>query len=297
LQKKKTFLLILLGLLAVVGMVVSIFLTKEITKSVEETPPTQEEAPKEEPKEPVVPEEPEQLNENEKVVEEPKKSPESIYQVPQVDKKEISVSEAKHYEQQARAKFRELRFLEGANLLEPVTKEYSDEGAGALLHQLYFEGSLLANVVPPPDRAYTGEIAEGEGVYNIMNAIRDPEMLLLGAIGLDDIERGKVILNKQSLNPIFFGQVFIQEKTVNEGDMLKEVHILYPEVKTLHQIHFVIEGYHLYAYIMEYPDGTAKVHSLQEVNKDTTPYKTIREWEELFKELDIKPTSEREHRY
>lgn len=203
---------------------------------------------------------------------------------PQENKQDISRQKAEQYEGEARAYFREFKFMEGANYLQQVISETPKDGNAKKLHDLLLASTLLANI-PDNEEESTAQLVDIQGIKNIMSNIKDTELLFLGVLKLDPIVRAEVILNKDSLNPAYDGVPRILKMDKEEGDLLKEIRILYPDVQTLHRILFEIEGNQLYAYIMEYPDGKLVFYSIRNLPGKTTPYKTISEWEEIFEKI------------
>lgn len=210
---------------------------------------------------------------------------------PEKDKASITQTKIKEYELEARKLFRQFQFLKGAELLKEAVDQYDlTTNKGEELKNLYFDASLLANVIPD-EEATGGEMPEEEGIKAIFQHLHDPELALLGVLALPDDIRGEIILNKDSLNPIFSGDVLIYKVEEEKGEMRDQVLVLYPNIQRLYRIDFNIEGNNLIGYVLQYPDGRVAVHSIQEKVKGSTNYYTISEWEELYKRFNLKKSS------
>lgn len=208
-----------------------------------------------------------------------------FYQRPsQEHKRDISERKAIQYESEARTYFREFKFMEGANYLQQVISDTPQDGNAQKLYELLFASSLLANI-PSNEEESASQLVDMQGIKNIMSNIKDPELLFLGVLKLDPLVRAEVILNKDSLNPVYEGIPHILKMDEEEGDFLEEIRILYPDIQTLHRILFEIEGNQLFAYIMEYPDGKLVFYSIRNLPDRITPYKTISEWEKIFEKI------------
>lgn len=189
----------------------------------------------------------------------------------------------------ARMLFREFKFAEGAELLKTEgTDIYLDEGAGEILYDLNFQASLLSNLAPPPNVDFDGEYATDEGIDNILNRITDTELAFLGVMLLDHRIRGEYILNKESLNPIFDDvkiRILKKEEAKNE-ELFNRINNLYSNVEGVEQIHFNIDGNELYAYVLIFQDGRAKLYTIQEVVEGSTSYKSVSEWNKVYEKLE-----------
>lgn len=259
--------------------------TVENTKNVDK-PKTHETQPKaQKPTEPSTTEEeePKEVNSD---------NLQTIYEQPKDNKSHASQSEALSYSQFAREKFRELRFLDGLKELDKGIEKFSNKGDGALLYQLQADASILANIIPPPDQEISqGEVPDEEDVKNVFKLLQDPEMALLGALGLDDYLRGKVILNKDSLNPLFEGKVLVQDMSeVKEGAKYDAIKSVYEDAQIVYNIRFNLEGHSLNGYVIRFADGHVSVHSIENVEGETSPYKTTAEWEEYYKKFNLTPS-------
>lgn len=191
--------------------------------------------------------------------------------------------------EKARMLFREFKFAEGAELLKTEgTDIYLDEGAGEILYDLNFQASLLSNLAPPPNVDFDGEYATDEGIDNILNRITDTELAFLGVMLLDHRIRGEYILNKESLNPIFDDvkiRILKKEEAKNE-ELFNRINNLYSNVEGVEQIHFNIDGNELYAYVLIFQDGRAKLYTIQEVVEGSTSYKSVSEWNKVYEKLE-----------
>lgn len=185
--------------------------------------------------------------------------------------------------EEARRLAREFRFDEAAKTLEPLALEGR---LSSHVKRVYEDVSLLANVF-----AKEGEKPDPELVPSLFDHLQDEEIALLGTLALPDDLRGKVIVNKDSLNPIFDGNVTIRSVVQEEGEMKQIIEMRQGKVEKVFRIDFLIEGFPLVAYVMQ-KDGHVRVYEIQEKEEGTTPYRTISEWERLYKTYQLTPSSE-----
>lgn len=193
---------------------------------------------------------------------------------------EIDLQQA---EGEARRLAREFRFDEAAKALEPLALEGR---LSSRAKQVYEDVSLLANVF-----AKEGEKPDPELIPSLFDHLQDEEMALLGTLALPDDLRGKVIVNKDSLNPVFDGKATISSVVQEQGEMKQIIEMRQGKVEKVFRIDFVIEGFPLVAYVMQ-KDGHVRVYEIQEKEEGTTPYRTISEWEHLYKTYQLTPSSE-----
>ncbi|MFF2531562.1 hypothetical protein ACFVS2_21880 [Brevibacillus sp. NPDC058079] len=286
-MKKK----ILLGLLTggiICGISLSLYMSFSDKTSVVDNP----EPSKEQPSKPT------QTGNNSEtpdVTEKPKPpNKEDIYEKPpEKQLRSIGSSEAVGYENEARKAFRNFEFLKGVEDLKSIVDQVENKEPGEKLHQFYFEGSMIANLVPPTEEQEMtgdhGEMIEFDGMVGILNSIKDPENALLGTLVLNDRYRAEIILEQGSLNPIFSGGVRILNKSTEAtGDIYVDVINMYPNVKTLHKLDFEIEGHHLVSYVIEFADGYSRVYTVLPVEGVKTPYKTILQWKKIYSLIEKK---------
>jgi hypothetical protein len=274
----------LIGLLAV-GILIGISISLYMTFSEKET---NNSAPVETQKPPIEEGSTTSTTPTSEPMEKPSKVDDSIYEKPpEKDLKGISSLEAKPFVHEARKAFQDLTFMKGVESLNSIVNKVENKDGGEILHQLYVEGSMLANLVPPTEEELVsgshGETIEFEGMVGILNSIKDPENALLGALVLDDRYRAEIIIEQDSLNPIFDGGVrILKQSEVTEGDIFVNVNNMYKDAKTLHKIDFEIEGYHLVGYVIEFENGYSKLYTILPVDGSNPPYKSIREWQKIY---------------
>lgn len=186
-------------------------------------------------------------------------------------------------EEEARSLAREFRFDEAAKALEPLALQ---RRLSSRAKQVYEDVSLLANVF-----AKKGEKPDPDLIPSLFDHLQDEEIALLGTLALPDDLRGKVIVNKDSLNPIFDGKATIRSVLPEQGEMKRIIEMRQGKVEKVFRIDFVIEGFPLVAYVMK-KDGHVRVYEIQEKEEGTTPYRTISEWERLYKTYQLTPSSE-----
>lgn len=209
---------------------------------------------------------------------------------PEKVKREANKGEVLEAERKARELFRNFEFTKGIESLQPMIDTLSDKGEGSVLYQLYHDATLLAFVVHSPldeeSDDHHHEAPDLQGIKNIFGNIHDPEDALLGTLGLNPKVRVKVILHNESLNPIFHSTVRILGDSEETGKDVDRLRLLYTEMKTLHKINFEVDDNQLYAYVIEFNNGVSKVHSIHEAVPGTTYYKTVKEWEKIYEQLN-----------
>lgn len=214
-----------------------------------------------------------------------------VYEKPtEKEKRDANEGEVLEAERKAREMFRSFEFMEGVESLQSMINTVADKGEGAVLYRLYNDASLLELVTDSPlDEEKSGknaELPDLQGVKNIFNNIHDPENALLGTLGLNPKIRVKIILHNESLNPIFHSAVRILSDSEETGKDVDRLRLLYTDMKTLHKITFEVESNQLYANVIEFNNGTSKVHSIHESEPGTTYYKTVKEWEKIYEQLN-----------
>ena len=218
---------------------------------------------------------------------------EDIYQKPKKRNTEIiSDRDANLYITTARGHFQKFEFLKGSEYLYEATRKYDDIDGGKTLHTLYEDGSLLSNIAHSHGDEHSDEglVGEVDGMLVILEGIRDPEMALLGTLSLDLKARNIILPVMDSLNPVFEGNVQIMEKTpVNPGEYGNFAYG--KDIKVLHRINFHLEGYALYALVVENPQGFSRLYAIYEQEKGSTNYLTVAKWNELFKGTTPKQTT------
>ncbi|ADO59527.1 hypothetical protein [Paenibacillus polymyxa] len=285
---KPKILIGLMGVGIVVGLSISLYLSFS-----EKQDPTQSAQETQQPKTTTAAVNPDLKDSHSDVQKKPLKgSDKSIYEKPPEQKRRsIQSLEAEPLEQEARQDFRNLKFMNGVEKLQSIVNEVEDKDEGAMLHQLYFEGSMLANLIPPSEEDEIsgdhGETIEFDGMVGILSMIKDPENALLGTLALNDRYRAEIILEQDSLNPIFDGGVrILQLSKETEGKIFEDVFNMYKSAKTLYKIDFEIEGHHLVGYVIQFADGTSKLYSILPADGAKPPYKSIREWQKIYKIIE-----------
>lgn len=150
-----------------------------------------------------------------------------------------------------------------------------DEEQGKKIDSLVRDASALSNLY------IAGKVegeATGEGVLNIMNSLENPESVLMTTLALQKKEQKQVILAEISLLPTadIFDYKYVST-TEHDGEMLTEVKKIYTDIQQLHEISFKYDGTPLLAYVMEFPDKSLRLHSIQNTEAGS-PYFTIAEW-------------------
>ncbi|WPS85470.1 hypothetical protein SMD22_02225 (plasmid) [Brevibacillus halotolerans] len=287
---KKKILLVLLSVGIICGISLSLYMTFSEKMVVGNTEPSKEQQQAKLPQT-----SDKSTTTNPKMTEKPMlQDKKGIYEKPpEKQLRIISSSEATGYENEARKAFRNFEFMKGVERLRSIVDQVENKGAGEKLHQYYFEGSMIANLVPPTEEQKAtgdhGEMIEFDGMVGILNSIKDPENALLGTLVLNDRYRAEVILEQSSLNPIFSEGVRILSKSTEKtGDIYVDVFNMYSDAKILHKLDFEIEGYHLIGYVIEFADGYSKVYKILPAKGVKPPYKTVLQWKKIYSLIEKK---------
>lgn len=152
------------------------------------------------------------------------------------------------------------------------------------INNLYYDSTLMIATLDVP--------VEGKG-YIVKN-LKDPRMLLIGTLLLPEESRRDVIVDKDSLSPIFDGAVVIkghQEYAITnedfEDDYMNTILDKSYSVSKIHKFNFEVELNPLIAYIVEHEDGTLEFFSIKQDGDYDCWYKTINYWIEMDSKIKI----------
>lgn len=213
-----------------------------------------------------------------------------IYKKPKKKNTEsVTEQEAMVFLNTAMSHFQKFEFLKGSEYLYEPTRTYSEEGGGAMIHSLYQDASLLANLSHSDEEGESseGNVGDINGMYSLLNGIRNPEMALLGVLSVELEDRNMLIQALDSLNPVFDGDVQIISRVEENGYMFDTLSAQY-DVKKVHRINFNLDGYELFAYVIENSEGYSRLYGIYETKEGTTNYITVRKWNEMFKQSQPK---------
>ena len=206
-------------------------------------------------------------------------------------KKTIKSYEVSTAEQEVREYFRSFKFEEGTTVLNDLVSKYELEGDAEILKDLQYDGALLMNLVPHDEHGggHTHNTREGvafdQGILNIMKGLQDPESTLLGTLYLDHETRERVIMYDGSLNPVYEeGQaVRVIDKTTVE--IPHEINVMYPDTVNYHKLTFILDGFNLYAYVLESTDGNMSLYTIEDPAKESHYY-TITQWKKIRSNME-----------
>ena len=293
----KKLLIVLLVLLMGAGLTLSILLTNMFLEQKDDETDLKVDV-----ETPIEQEAPEDLTENEEgssdtALEAEKKEPikHAVFEEPKVAEKKVATAgEVNNALNAIRQKAREFRFADASQLLYEAVSKYENSGEASILYTLNNDmaiASMLGHVHHEGEKEPDGEVADEQGRASTIGLIQDPEMSLLGTLVIDHKSRGTYILYKESLNPIFTTpRIAVGEIVSNpEGDkMYAEIQKVYKNVQNVTRMEFQLDGHWLYGYVITFKDGKTGLHSIQEVERGSTPYKTVSHWEAVYKALERK---------
>lgn len=133
------------------------------------------------------------------------------------------------------------------------------------------------------------DISNSQKSYMIKN-LKDPNMLLIGALMMPEKAKRTIFPDANSLAPIFSGGVSIKDTEIIKMKDIKDVQNIKDftlrtivekdesDIISVHKISFQIEGHSLVGYLMEYDSGSYSLYSIQKdesAKNDNIPYKTI----------------------
>lgn len=169
-------------------------------------------------------------------------------------------------------------YLEVLSAIEEKAKNYKfHEEYNWCIDNIYYDATLMkATLDVTPD-------IKGYMVKNI----KDPNMLLIGTLMLPEESRRAVIVNTDSLSPIFDGsvnitkheEVLITEDTVFEDDFMEIILTEKFSVNKIHKFFFEVETNPLIAYIVEHFDGTLELITIKQDGDYKCHYQTIQYWQ------------------
>lgn len=146
-----------------------------------------------------------------------------------------------------------------------------DTEKGVKLQKIYYDASIVNSL-----KNVTSDKHD-----SMFNNFRDEEDLLITILQLPEEERRKLILSVDSLSPIFTGDINITSCEDYTGDYFKQVITQHPEIQSIKKIDFSVEGYNLVAYVGRYDTNNLKLLTINGVEGEETPFKTVADWQKL----------------
>lgn len=142
---------------------------------------------------------------------------------------------------------------------------------------VYYDSTIMLGVLTAP--------IEGQG--EMVKNMKDPVMLTIGTLMIPEKSRRSVILNEESLSPIFEGAVSIsdsKEVTEDMGDKyVIEIYNNAGSVKTVLKIDFSVENTPLHAYVYITDSGKPSLFKIVADEDVQHPFRTISYWKEILK--------------
>ena len=163
-----------------------------------------------------------------------------------------------------------------------ITKEIEEQMETYKFHEeynwkigsVYYDSTVMLGVLTAP--------VEGQG--QMVKNMKDPIMLTIGTLMIPEKSRRDVILNEESLSPIFEGAVKISNYEVASDDdkYVDEIYDNAGSVKTILKIDFSVEDIPLHAYV--YITDSGKCNLFKITADDTTkhPFRTISYWKSVL---------------
>lgn len=172
------------------------------------------------------------------------------------------------------------RFDEMIRIIEEQAYNYKfHEEYNWKIGDLYYDATVLLASLDAP--------IEGKG--HMIKNLKDPNMLVIGTLLMPEESRRVIISSKDSLSPIFSGNVKIRNSEVFNIEDTKDSDDFYLRqcyedtlgVYKVHRINVEIEQKPLNAYLLEFEDGTFEFYTLQKDGDYECSYKTIQYWLDL----------------
>lgn len=168
-------------------------------------------------------------------------------------------------------------YLDILSLIEKKATQYKfHEEYNWCIGNVYYDATLMKATL---------DVSEDMKGYMVKN-MKDPSMLLIGTLMIPEKSRRDVIVNTDSLSPIFDGAVRIkkhEEVLVKEDEDFEDdfMNIILTETFSVNKIHkfsFEVENNPLIAYIVEHNDGTLEFITIKKDGDYECYYQTIQYW-------------------
>lgn len=159
--------------------------------------------------------------------------------------------------------------------MKPKVAKYNfTVGTNLKIAGIYHDASLMVTSLTVP-REQAGKIAKG---------MVEPDMMVIGTMMLPELSRRSIITDKDSLSPIFKGNVKIIKTEVLNGDTKdlkgKIVFGSCTGAKDIYKITFEIEKNTLIAYVAEFDDATLEFFGVYAPEGKEYHYQNIKFWEQ-----------------
>lgn len=139
---------------------------------------------------------------------------------------------------------------------------------------VYYDSTIMLGVLT----------ASVEGQGQMVKNMKDPLMLTIGTLMIPERSRRDVIINEESLSPIFEGEVKISnyEEASNDDKYVNEIYDNAGSVKTILKIDFSVEETPLHAYVYITDSGKPSLFKITSDEDIQHPFRTISYWKEVL---------------
>lgn len=166
--------------------------------------------------------------------------------------------------------------------VQNVINEYNvDTEEGRTIEKIYYDTNIVRNL----------KNLDYDQYPQAFEGFLDPQDLLVAVLHIPEKARRDIIINRQSLSPIFNGIVTLQGVSGNSNkdeDMqkkLKEIQVDYFDATQLIKIDFMVDGNSLEGYVVRDFDNKLKLYSIEPKEGTTSLYLTVQGYIDLDNKL------------
>ena len=174
----------------------------------------------------------------------------------------------------------EFNFSEANDLALKTLRErvLDDSEASKILNRMYQDSATLNNL------SIMKTSYQQNNYKDFLSVIIDKDNFFIAVMYLDRPERTIFISDRNSLNPIFRGGIEIKSVTDIDPNSTLFIESSYMNfnMTNLWEYQFVIEGNEMIAYVGKGDKGYF-IQKIEEVNKGTTNYLTLAQWDDAYK--------------
>lgn len=133
----------------------------------------------------------------------------------------------------------------------------------------------------------TKDVNDYEQKAYMISNLNDVHTYFTGTLMMDEKTRRKIIIDTESLNPIFKGPITVTNRTelsakdVDQDIILRSIYDKEPSVQSVTKYEFSIEGYPLVAYIENFLNNTHAFFTIRNNGDVNCPYRTISYWNSI----------------
>lgn len=168
------------------------------------------------------------------------------------------------------------------NTVQDIVNEYNlDTEEGRTIEKIYYDTNIVRNL----------KNLDYDQYPQAFEGFLDPQDLLVAVLHIPEKSRRDIIINRQSLSPIFNGIVTLQGISGNSNkdeDMqkkLKDIQVDYFDAIQLIKIDFMVEGNPLEGYVVRDYDNKLKLYSIEPKEGTTSLYLTVQGYIDLDNKL------------